>query len=193
MRARTFSIAVFLATTTTACSQEGVPVLSAQDCALLNAEYGVTPPGCVAPQPMKASNAAARRPPPSVVVPSRQLTDEMRENHVFFSGGGSALDEAARTQLTGLINLLNGPRLTSACIRLVGHSDRSGSAAGNRTLSEQRAQMVAAFLAAALGTSRITAVEGVGFDQPLTDFPPEARENRRVAIYLGPCSTIRAQ
>jgi flagellar motor protein MotB len=38
-----------------------------------------------------------------------------------------------------------------------------------------------------LATGRIAEVAGRGFEDPLSGLPPEAHENRRVAIYLRRC------
>lgn len=187
---RVLSIFFFVMTATSAACESHIPALSDADCALLNAHYGLTPSSCASPDIAPAGTMAASTSSPAEPAHSPQLTDEMRQNHVFFLAGGSALDDSARAQLVELIALLSKPNMTSACLRLVGHSDISGSAVANRILSKQRAQMVSTFLSAVLGSLRIAKIEGVGFDEPLQDFAVSAAENRRVAIYLGPCRAL---
>lgn len=191
MSPQNFLIVVILAATATIYSKAHGAELSAADCALLNMEYGVIPPGCVEADPTSVDTATARNEAQVEIADRPQLTKKMRENHVLFPSGGLKLDDAARAQLIHLVGLLSGPRLAGACLKLVGHSDRSGLAAANRILSAQRAQTVAEFLSAALGKARIAQIDGVGFDEPLRDFSPAAHENRRVAIYLGPCFAIQ--
>ena len=192
MHLRRLSIAVFLATAVAAFAESRAPALSAADCDLLHSEYGVTAPGCRVAAPVAEAAPALRITEKIVTTPLPELSEETRADHVFFPRGGSGLDDAARVQLVGLIALLNRPVLRDACLRLVGHSDSFGAPAANLELSEKRATTVAAFLSAALGTMRIAETEGAGSGQPLKDFPTDATENRRVAIYLGPCAAARA-
>lgn len=193
---KTYSIIVLLTivtTVTTAYGQTGAPALSDTDCALLLARYGVTPPSCTSSDAASVMITAAHTTSPTNSAHLPQLTDETRRNHVFFPAGGTTLDDSARAQLMELLALLIEPSMNSACLRLVGHSDRSGTAAANQILSMQRAQTVAAFLSAVLGDVRIAEIAGAGFNEPLQDFAPSANENRRVAIFLGPCPALKAQ
>jgi outer membrane protein OmpA-like peptidoglycan-associated protein len=72
-------------------------------------------------------------------------------------------------------------------IEVNGHADRTGSAAYNQTLSERRAQNVAAELVRNGVPQNIITVQGFGYTRPLVPTGPGAREpqNRRVEIILG--------
>ncbi len=121
------------------------------------------------------------------------LPVEQRESNVFFLSGGAALDPRSMAQLEVLAAVLQTSVMSGACLRLEGHSDTSGSAAGNLDISRQRAETVAAFLKARLGEkatepgSRIAQVDALGESLPLSNIPGEARANRRVTIYARAC------
>jgi outer membrane protein OmpA-like peptidoglycan-associated protein len=73
-------------------------------------------------------------------------------------------------------------------LRIVGHTDATGDAASNKTLSLQRAEAVKKRIVELAGTdpARIT-TEGMGPDQPLEDngTPAGRALNRRVEITVG--------
>lgn len=82
-------------------------------------------------------------------------------------------------------NLVNYPR---SDVRVVGHTDNTGSAGYNQTLSERRAASVAQVLfnnGVAPGRVR---TEGRGLSQPVADNSTAAgrQQNRRVEIYIRP-------
>lgn len=82
-------------------------------------------------------------------------------------------------------NLVNYPR---SDVRVVGHTDNTGSAEYNQTLSERRAASVAQVLfnnGVAAGRVR---TEGRGLSQPIADNSTDAgrQQNRRVEIYIRP-------
>ena len=99
---------------------------------------------------------------------------------IFFDSGGHeirrewepVLDEAAKAAAAG------------ARLRVTGHSDRSGSAAGNRYTSLQRAQTVADALVARGVARAALSVSGEGEDRPFIPTADGVREiqNRRVDI-----------
>ncbi|NQD79659.1 OmpA family protein, partial [Pseudomonas sp. CrR14] len=73
-------------------------------------------------------------------------------------------------------------------VNIVGHTDSTGSAQLNQSLSAQRAQSVASYLSAnGVAASRISA-SGVGPSQPIASNANEAgrAQNRRVEINLRP-------
>ena len=95
--------------------------------------------------------------------------------------------------LDGTIRLINS-RYPRSAIQVRGHTDSTGTAAGNQTLSEQRAATVKAYLSGhGVQASEVTSV-GLGSNQPLTeehnpdgsDSPAGRRFNRRVEIVLRP-------
>lgn len=86
------------------------------------------------------------------------------------------LDQVAQT-------LTQHPELVA---QVVGHTDSTGSPAYNQTLSQNRAQSVAGYLAQhGVVTTRLAA-EGRGQTQPIADNSTELgrSQNRRVEIYL---------
>lgn len=79
-------------------------------------------------------------------------------------------------------------RYDDSRIRVVGHTDNTGSASYNQGLSERRANAVAAVLRnAGVSGARITAI-GRGEERPIaTNLTPEGRaQNRRVEIVITP-------
>lgn len=86
------------------------------------------------------------------------------------------LDQVAQT-------LVQHPELIA---QVVGHTDSTGSPAYNQTLSVNRAQSVANYLAQHGVASSRLAAEGRGQNQPVADNSTEAgrAQNRRVEIFL---------
>jgi len=117
---------------------------------------------------------------PVVVVPAPLL----------FAFDSSVLTPAAQAYLDILIQQIRGSG--QSVTRIVGHTDRAGSAAYNLGLSQRRAQAVQSYLAAR-GFTGIKS-SGVGFSQPAcpSDYTPSGQLNprcmakdRRVVIFLG--------
>ena len=78
-------------------------------------------------------------------------------------------------------------RNLTANVRIEGHTDSTGNAAANQTLSEQRANAVRNYLiAGGISANRLTAV-GVGQDRPIADNnTDEGRSrNRRIEFAVG--------
>lgn len=86
------------------------------------------------------------------------------------------LDQVAQT-------LTQHPELVA---QVVGHTDSTGSPAYNQTLSQNRAQSVAGYLAQHGVAPNRLAAEGRGQTQPIADNATEVgrAQNRRVEIYL---------
>ncbi len=73
-------------------------------------------------------------------------------------------------------------------VQVVGHTDNTGSAAHNQSLSERRAQSVAAILTGnGVASGRVMTV-GMAFNQPISsnDTPGGRAQNRRVEIIITP-------
>lgn len=157
----------------------GVVAQEMQDPELCEAafrEYGVRVDAC---------NEPASKPVQSGSEPSPQQS----ESHVFFLRGGAALSEEARRQIVLLAAVLETTPMRNTCLRLVGHSDSSGSTDANLRLSESRAQAVAAALRGRMqDAERIEFVEGAGEGSPLVGFPESSKYNRRVSIEARSCS-----
>lgn len=117
------------------------------------------------------------------------LTQQNLQDHIFFPAGGTSLDATANEQVAALASVLETPDFAETCIALRGHSDVSGGAEVNLTISEERARAVAESFETLLGQpERIQFVSGVGFEEPLSTIPNTDTMQRRVAIYVGPCS-----
>lgn len=73
-------------------------------------------------------------------------------------------------------------------MRVSGHTDNTGSHEYNQTLSQQRAQTVATYIAGQGVASSRMIVQGMAFDQPIADnATAEGRaQNRRVELYILP-------
>ncbi len=143
--------------------------LTPAECEEVRVTYGIIPQGCAV--------SAERRPDPAHL-----------ESHVFFRGGGAGLDAEAVAQIDRLARVLKTGLLSDACLRLVGHSDASGTRDDNRALSERRAKVVADALSAGLGTpARVEQIVGMGEDAPLAGLPPGSVWQRRVAIEARRC------
>jgi outer membrane protein OmpA-like peptidoglycan-associated protein len=82
-------------------------------------------------------------------------------------------------------SLRDNPQST---VRVIGHTDNTGSTAHNQVLSEQRAQAVASILSGnGVDAWRLQTV-GMGYNQPIApnDTPGGRAQNRRVEIVITP-------
>ena len=102
-----------------------------------------------------------------------------------FATGSADLTPRARATLDQLGKALSSAQLGQYRFRIEGHTDTVGSAATNLTLSQQRAQAVAAYLEQTYGirSSRLDAV-GKGEQGLLVPTPPQTPNaaNRRVEV-----------
>ena len=157
--------------------------MTAQElCQKVYEQYGLRSDGC------DDDDAAPASAPAPTTGSAASLTDEMQQDHVFFAGGGTRLDDRALARLSALVKVLEMPLMQGACLRLVGHSDSSGPAERNLEISRQRAEVVAGHLRARLADpTRIHEVLAEGERRGLPGFPPQAAENRRVEILARTC------
>jgi outer membrane protein OmpA-like peptidoglycan-associated protein len=103
---------------------------------------------------------------------------------VFFDSGKSALKKGAQTTLTRIADQLKGD--DSIKVTVEGHTDNTGTAAKNQTLSEKRAEAVRDFLVSAgVPADRVSAV-GKGDTQPIATNKTAAgrQQNRRVELVI---------
>lgn len=103
---------------------------------------------------------------------------------VNFPTNSAELTAAARQALGGLCVALPSKELAGEKFRIEGHTDNTGSPDVNRTLSQQRAESVVAFLTSCgVGPGRLEAV-GMGPDSPLVSHPVPTDDfrNRRVRV-----------
>lgn len=112
-------------------------------------------------------------------------------NEVSFDYNSAALKPAFRQTLDKVADILK--RYPRSSIRIVGHTDSTGSAAYNQQLSEQRAKSVAWYLADAGVDSRRIITEGRGEAQPRATNDTEAGRqlNRRVEMLVIPDNDIQ--
>jgi outer membrane protein OmpA-like peptidoglycan-associated protein len=146
---------------------------------------GIKPlaPDSSAPAPMAMAPAA---PPMAMSAAPAQSAPLASTNlDVEFQSGSANLTPQAVATLDQLGKALTSSTLASFTFKIVGHTDTTGDAATNQTLSEQRAEAVKNYLETKFGVSdsRLQA-EGVGESDLLVDTPANTPEpqNRRVQI-----------
>lgn len=157
--------------------------------ARLNLRFGVLPK-IPPPQKLPPPKIIVRQVPvpvPKIVAPplkpptpAERLDRWVRSNAIFFGDGETFGDPAAaRAQLTALAGLLaKSPNLIR--LRIVGYTDRSGSARVNRRVSLKRANRIADALVE-LGVPRDRLiVAGRAYEKMLSTGRAEAKINRRV-------------
>lgn len=116
------------------------------------------------------------------------LSQDLRENHIFFPRGGANLDQDARGQIALLSRVLGTQAMMGTCLKLVGHSDSSGSASANLRLSERRAEAVRAELSTLMGPSAPKIeVSAMGEDELLPSLPSTHVAQRRVTLWARAC------
>lgn len=108
----------------------------------------------------------------------------LADTPVTFETGGADLTDASTATIGELATLIQG--CESATIEVGGHTDSTGSAAFNDTLSQDRAQSVVdALVTEGVAQDQLTA-QGYGSDEPLeSNETEEGRDaNRRVEITI---------
>jgi outer membrane protein OmpA-like peptidoglycan-associated protein len=103
---------------------------------------------------------------------------------IYFQVGRATLETGAMSALTRIAEQLRGNERVQ--VRIVGHTDSTGSAQLNQRLSEQRAQAVADHLIQqGIAAARITA-EGRGQHEPIASNATAAgrQQNRRVELLI---------
>jgi len=103
-----------------------------------------------------------------------------------FDAGSTEISPAARRAIERLGQALADQ--PSAHLRIIGHTDDSGPADYNATLSLQRAKVVAALLTAQGVPAERIESEGRGEDEPMTaqsiDGIPPYLMNRRIEVFI---------
>ncbi|WP_426753710.1 OmpA family protein [Myxococcus sp. Y35] len=123
-----------------------------------------------------------------------KLLEEGRQNQCSFKTGTAQLDAGCEAKLKKLANaLINAKKqLVAAGVKsykfeVSGHTDSSGDAAKNKTLSEQRAEtIVKELVARGIPRSEIIAV-GYGSEKPLVkpdDTAAKKAKNRRYELQV---------
>lgn len=139
----------------------------------------VTPP---APPVTTASQATPQASASSDACAAHSLSCAMM---IDFASGSADLAPAAVVVLDRLGRVLSDPSFAQTKFRVVGHTDTVGGWEYNKTLSDERAQTVAAYLETHfhIATTRLEAT-GVGKSQLLVQTPDQTDEprNRRVQV-----------
>ncbi len=99
-----------------------------------------------------------------------------------FRLGSAELPSTLRQQLEVFAEVLKAKKGSDKVIRIEGHADKSGSAAGNQTLSQRRAEAVTRFLVERGADPAMLSAVGKGANEPKNSGDPFAAENRRVEI-----------
>lgn len=137
------------------------------------------------PAPPTATTTHAKTASPRTAMPQHMAQPPSINLNVDFALGSATLTPQAKTELDHLGQALTDPALEPYRFSIVGHTDTTGSAAVNRSLSNARAKSVAAYLEHNFGISgsRLHAY-GVGESDLLV---PTGRnvanhKNRRVQV-----------
>lgn len=180
---RVFSVA--LAGSTGAVWAQG---LSPSECLQIQSIYGITPSSCNNSAAVQSVFPQVQSTP--VLTQLNAPTPEMRQNNIFFSEGGDQLTPEALLQIQQLAELLNATTLSRACLKLVGHSDSTGSNLVNLEMGTKRATAVRNRLALLLrNPARIEVVHSMGEVSPMPAFPSDSPWQRRVEIWARHCPT----
>ena len=113
-----------------------------------------------------------------------EIPQDMQINvSIKFDLNSSALRSDQKEKLANLCAVIS--ESTDDVFRIIGHTDSSGSAQYNITLSKLRAEEVKRHFVSECGipSERLLAV-GVGEEQPLNKANPRADENRRVEFQI---------
>ena len=139
---------------------------------------GTATPAAVRQRPAHVAGAARPASVTSGGAPSVNLT-------VDFPTGSANLTTQARATLDQLGKALSSAQLGAYRFRIEGHTDTVGSAAANQSLSQQRADAVAAYLEQTYGISAVRLKPvGMGEQGLLVPTPPQTANaaNRRVEV-----------
>lgn len=120
-----------------------------------------------------------------VVNTGNEIVVTMPQDILFATDSATVRADLRRDLQTVAGSLRSYPDTT---VIVTGHTDNTGSAAHNQTLSERRADAVAAELIAAGVQGRRIVTRGAGFTQPVAsnDTAAGRAQNRRVEIVIRP-------
>lgn len=116
---------------------------------------------------------------------STSATDKtLKFNYVNFEEGSAKLTSLSKYELDNMVEVLN--KYTNVAIEISGHTDNTGDADSNQTLSQQRAQAVHDYLTGkGISAGRLNAV-GYGQTRPVDTNDTEAgrAKNRRTEFKI---------
>ena len=105
------------------------------------------------------------------------------EGSVEFTSGSTQLTGAGQQTLEGLVKAIQEFNPQTVAVRVIGHTSKTGGAAVNQSISQQRAQVVVDYLLGK-GIQHNIVAEGKGFSEPLPDIAPTDPRNQRTQIRL---------
>jgi outer membrane protein OmpA-like peptidoglycan-associated protein len=124
-------------------------------------------------------DAMAKRTKKDILLKKVEVGIKIVLNNIFFAFNKATLTDESTAELDRLTKLLNDtPTLN---IEISGHTDNIGSAAYNKTLSEDRAKAVVNYLTKKGISADRLAYKGYGFDEPVApnDTDEGRQQNRR--------------
>jgi OOP family OmpA-OmpF porin len=108
------------------------------------------------------------------------------QTRVYFATGSAAITEEGKQNLRAIAD--KARTMPGTLVRVVGHTDSTGSAATNQRLSAQRASAVTAYLLqqASLPPEKIATSGGLGSYVPIDneDTGGGSAQNRRVTVFI---------
>ena len=103
---------------------------------------------------------------------------------IQFERGSARIRPDQKVKLANLAEAMNREKLRAASFQAIGHTDSTGSANLNLRLSKDRANAVIALLVGhGVDATRLHA-EGKGPTEPLSEFPKDSPNQRRVEFVL---------
>ncbi|MBT9317443.1 OmpA family protein [Leptothoe spongobia] len=120
---------------------------------------------------------------PEVIQSSQPIGDLQVRGEVKFGSGSSAIANEGQQTLAQLAAEINEFNTETVAIRVIGHTSKTGAAALNQSLSQQRAEAVVNYLKSQAVAHNIVA-EGKGFSEPLAGVAANDPQNQRTEIRL---------
>jgi len=132
---------------------------------------------------LKGKAAAAQPASPQKVQAAAAIGNLNLRGTVGFTTGAATLTSEGQQTLDQLAQELSDFSPQTTALSIVGHTSKTGPAALNQTLSEQRAQVVADGLKQR-GVALQIVAQGAGFTQPLPNTDPASAQNQRTDVTL---------
>lgn len=120
---------------------------------------------------------------PEAIQSSQPIGDLEVRGEVKFGTGSAAIAAEGQQTLAQLAAEINEFNTETVAIRVIGHTSKTGSAALNQRLSQQRAEAVVQYLKSQSVNHNILA-EGKGFSEPLSGMSASDPRNQRTEIRL---------
>ncbi|BDM78611.1 phosphate ABC transporter substrate-binding/OmpA family protein [Acaryochloris marina] len=120
---------------------------------------------------------------PQQIQSAPQVGNFKVRGEVKFATGSAVLSGDSQSTLKALAQEINEFNPSTIAVNVVGHTSKTGSAATNQTLSQQRAQVVANFLRSQ-GVRPNLVAEGKGFSAQLPGVDPASPAQQRTEIQL---------